>query len=108
MEKNKINVTDRAIANIVKISVKEIDGVVRLCDKHEKNLQSFFKQKKDNSIQLSHNDQEGVEIEIELVAKYGISIQNLALKIQEKVSSELKNMLDIEAESINIIIKSVE
>ncbi len=109
MDNNKINVSDHAIANIVKMTVKEIDGVVRLCDKHEKNILTLFKNKKTESVHLLHkNNNDDIEIEIEIVAKYGVSIQNLALKIQEKVSSALKNMLDIDTSSVNITVQSVE
>lgn len=103
-----IKISDEVISIISGIATSEIDGVYSMGGGIASGLAEFLGGKKNISkgIKVDLKD-DSVSVEIHVVINYGVSIPDVAFKIQEKVKDALESMTGLSVEKVNVHIDGV-
>ncbi|KXB58046.1 Asp23/Gls24 family envelope stress response protein [Gemelliphila asaccharolytica] len=111
MEKNKlgnVEIKPEALAVIVSIATKEIEGVSKLVGNLKNStLEKIGKKEYTKGIKLFLEDDE-LYVEISCTVKSGYTISKIATKIQSNVRNSIYNMTDIVVKSINVNIIGID
>ena len=111
MEKGKlgnVEIKPEALAVIVSIATKEIEGVSKLVGNLKNStLEKIGKKEYTKGIKLFLEDDE-LYVEISCTVKSGYAISKIATKIQSNVRNSIYNMTDIVAKSINVNIIGID
>ena len=110
-EKGSVNFNDSVISSIVRTATCSTQGVIRIAASSNffENLAQIIGHKKncDSSIKIETID--GVpNVSINVIAKYGVNIHDLAKEIQSNVIQQVKDMTGVEVGKVNIIITGIE
>ena len=95
----QIKISNDVVATIAGIATTEVEGV-------ESNHGITDKILKNNGVKIQIEDNV-VTIEVMLVAKYGVSIPDLAFKVQENVKNTVETMTGLEVSNVNVHVQSV-
>ena len=103
-----VQIHKKAIADIVSSAISDIDGV-KLIPKDITYILLEFLGKTDHpgiGVKVDTNNQ--VSIEIKVLVRYGLNIQDLARHIQGVVRSAIEKTVDIDLKDVNINIQGIE
>lgn len=98
---------NKVIAQIAAIAATEIQSVKRIGSSFKSKLFEIFG-KDAPAIKVSVDKNSQVSIEIPLIVRYGYSIDETALKVQENVRLALEKMSSLSIKNINILVRGVE
>lgn len=107
----EINISNKAIADIVGSTVNSCYGVVSMTSKNiiVDGYNSLLK--KDNfskGVIINKNKETNkVTVDLYVVLSYGVKISEVVIQIQERVKYVLKNELNLEAEAINVNVQGI-
>lgn len=102
MENNdfgQVKISNDVISTIAGLAALEIDGV-------EKNTTFTDKLLKNNGVKIQV-DEEEVSLDIMVMIEYGVSIPDLAFKIQENVKNTVETMTGLNVSQVNIHIQGI-
>ena len=103
-----VQIHKRAIADIVSSAISDIDGV-KLIPKDMRYMLLEFLGKTDYpGIVVKVDPHNQVSIEIKVLARYGLNLQDLARHIQSMVRSAIEKTVDIDLKDVNINIQGIE
>jgi len=103
-----IKISDEVISIISGIATSEIEGVYSMGGGIASGIAEFLGGKKNISkgIKVDLTD-DSVSVEIHIIICYGVSIPEVAAKIQEKVKDELESMTGLTVDKVNVHIDGV-
>ena len=97
----KVKISSDVIASIVSIAVEEVEGfkmVKTLVDKVAN---------KNQSVKVTFNDDEKLSISINIVAEYGIKLQDEVPKVQDNVITNIEIMTGLKVEEVSVNVNSL-
>lgn len=92
-EGGSITVTSGALAQIVQQAAESVDGVRVRRPRRGLDLQV---------------DESRARVELELAARYGTVLPDLARDVQERVSSALATMVELDVEAVDVSVEELE
>lgn len=105
----EIKITTGVLESITVQVTSEIDGVVVKSSGFQREVGSFLGMERDRVRADITSDEEGnVVIDIEIWVKYGYSVPEIAMKIQEKVKEQILYMTDLVVQEVNVHILGIE
>ncbi|WP_459128817.1 Asp23/Gls24 family envelope stress response protein [Guggenheimella bovis] len=107
-ENGVIVISDEAIGTLVKIAAQEIEGVTGLQHNIADQLTSFFGKSKLQSAIRMENDESGIVFDVNLRAKYGYNVAEIASKVQNNIKQAIESMLDITVQAVNVHIVGLD
>lgn len=103
MENNnfgQVKISNDVIATIAGLAALEVEGVETITTFTDKLL------KNNNGVKIQIED-EDVNLDIMVLIYYGISIPDIALKIQENVKNTVETMTGLKVSQVNIHIQGI-
>ena len=97
MENNKfgqVKISNEVVATIAGLAALEVEGV-------ETNTTFTDKILKNNGVKIQIEEEE-VNLDITVVVEYGLSIPQIALKVQENVKNTVETMTGLKVSQVNI------
>ena|SRR5665647_527940 len=107
LKNGQVKISDEVISIIASIAASEIDGVNAAASGFVDGISSLFTKKnytKGIKVEMKEND---ASIDMSITVDYGFKIQEVALKVQEKVKREVENMTGLNVKSVSIIVQNV-
>lgn len=105
-----IKIHKNVIAEIAAMAIKEVEGVSRIsADLFTRALNSLTKGKIVRyPVKIVFKENNEVEICISIIVNYGVSIPDVAAKVQENIKKTVEKMTGLYAADIHIKVKGVE
>lgn len=103
----QVKISVDVISIIASIAASEIDGVNAAASGFVDGISSLFTKKnytKGIKVEMKEND---ASIDMSITVDYGFKIQDVALKVQEKVKREVENMTGLNVKSVSVIVQNV-
>lgn len=101
-----LSISQDAISDLVRLAVKEIQGVALIEDSASQVL-NFLKKESQGMVKFD-SDSDALNLTLNVTLHNGFKVGELAIKIQEKVKSALETMLEIKVKDINIKIVGIQ
>ena len=102
MENNnfgQVKISNEVVATIAGLAALEIEGV-------ETNTTLTDKILKNNGVKIQIEEEE-VNLDITVVVEYGLSIPEIALKVQENVKNTVETMTGLKVSQVNIHVQGI-
>lgn len=103
-----VQIADEVVAIIAGLAAMEVDGVASIADSSANELAGRLGMKTAPKGVKVTVMETSVSCDLAINLKYGYSIPNLALNVQEKVKSAIENMTGLAVIDVNIRIAGVE
>jgi uncharacterized alkaline shock family protein YloU len=104
----KIEIAPEVIEVIAGIAASEVDGVSQMRGNFATGVVERLGKKNHGKGVKVELAEEGIIIDIYCVMQFGISIPNVAQKIQDNIRQALLNMTALEADEVNVHIVGVQ
>ena len=103
-----VQIADEVIAIIAGLAAREVDGVVSIEDRSANELAGKLGMKTaPKGVKVTVMDT-SVSCDLSLNLKYGYSIPELALNVQEHVKNAIENMTGLAVIDVNVRIAGIE
>ena len=104
-----IEISNDVIATIVGGAATEIFGIVGMASKNQirDNLNEILKRDNYSKGVVVRQEDDGVAVDVYIIVGYGTKISEVCRNVQDKVKYNLKSMLGITANSVNVIVQGV-
>ncbi|AUJ32370.1 MAG: Asp23/Gls24 family envelope stress response protein [Liquorilactobacillus nagelii] len=104
-----IEITNDVIATVVGGAATEIFGIVGMASKNQirDNLNEILKRDNYAKGVVVRQEDERVAVDVYIIVGYGTKISEVCRNVQDKVKYNLKSMLGITANSVNVIVQGV-
>jgi uncharacterized alkaline shock family protein YloU len=104
-----IEISNDVIATIVGGAATEIFGIVGMASKNQirDNLNEILKRDNYSKGVVVRQEDDGVAVDVFIIVGYGTKISEVCRNVQDKVKYNLKSMLGITANSVNVIVQGV-
>lgn len=106
-ELGQVQIADDVIAVIAEIAALEVEGMVAIGQGKPDLVQTIRGKKASKSIKVEV-DEDNVTIDVFAVIKYGVKIQEVCLKVQEKVKNSIETMTGLNVPIINVHVIGVQ
>lgn len=104
----QVQIADEVIAVIAGLAATEVDGVAKMSGNITNEIVSKLGMKKlSKGVKVDIEDQE-VEVTLNLVLAYGVSIPRASKEVQEKVKNAIENMTGMTVKEVNIRIAGID
>ncbi|ANB56087.1 asp23 family protein [Anoxybacillus sp. B7M1] len=104
----KVEIAPEVIEVIAGIAANEVEGVAQMRGNFAAGVVERFGKKNHGKGVKVDVKEEGVAIDIYCLVQFGVSIPNVAKKIQENVRQALFNMTGLETSEINVHIVGIQ
>lgn len=104
-----VKVSNEVIATIAGVAATQVEGVVGMSQGIVDGIAKLLtgSQQLAKGVKVDLGDEE-VNLDISIVVKYGISIPDIASKVQENVKKAVENMTGLKAVKVNLYIQGVQ
>lgn len=104
----QVQIADEVIAVIAGLAATEVDGVQQMSGNINNELVSKLGMKNlSRGVKVSI-DGEQVDVVLNLILKYGVSIPKISREVQEKVKSAIETMTGLTVNEVNIRIAGIQ
>ena len=104
----KVEIAPEVIEVIAGIAASEVEGIAQMRGNFAAGVvERFGKKNHGKGVKVDLRD-EGVAIDIYCLIQFGVSIPNVAKKVQENVRQALFNMTGLEASEVNVHIVGIQ
>lgn len=104
----EIKINHSVVASIVRLAATEIDGVYSVESSLVEGIAEIFSKKdSDRGVRVSENEVGDYVIEIRVILRFGVSLADIAVKIQENVKEKVEKMTMKTVSRIDVIIDGV-
>lgn len=107
--RDEISISHSVIANIVRLSALEIEGVHSVG--HDGFVDGLFemlsKKSGDRGVRVSEDDEERYFIQVHVVLRFGMELAKVAERVQQNVREKLEHMTGRRVAKIDVIIEGV-
>lgn len=106
---DEINITFEVVANIVKMSTMEVDGVYSVKDSADGIWETFGGRKSEKGVEVVENEAGEYMIKIHLIMSYGsINLADTARVVQQHVRAQVEKMTGKGVGKISVYIDGVK
>ena len=106
-EKGTINISDEVIATMVRIAVKEVDGVAGMAVTAGPAVADLLNKKTSSKgVKVSFGE-ESVEIDAVIMVKYGSNVVDVASTVQETVMNHVQDMTSVDDVTVNVHVSGI-
>ena len=107
-EVGQVQIADEVIAVIAGLAATEVDGVAKMNGNITNEVVSKLGMKKlSKGVKIDIEGQD-VEVTLNLVLAYGVSIPRTSKEVQEKVKNAIENMTGMNVKEVNIRIAGID
>lgn len=107
LNNGQVKISVDVISIIASIAASEIEGVNAVASGFVEGLSNLFSKKnytKGIKVELKEND---ATIDMSITVDYGFKIQDVAVKVQQKVKREVENMTGLNVTSVSVNVQNV-
>ncbi|MBB3867384.1 Asp23/Gls24 family envelope stress response protein [Geobacillus sp. NFOSA3] len=104
----KVEIAPEVIEVIAGIAASEVEGIAQMRGNFAAGVVERFGKKNHGKGVKVDLREEGVAIDIYCLIQFGVSIPNVAKKVQENVRQALFNMTGLEASEVNVHIVGIQ
>lgn len=106
---DKLKISDEVIAVCAINATLKTEGVAKLAGGLSNTLSKNFlgKELMSKGIKVTHTE-DGLQIDVHIIVKYGYKIPAVAWDIQENVKNEVQSMTELAVKAVNIHVQGVE
>ncbi|MDO5146774.1 MAG: Asp23/Gls24 family envelope stress response protein [Eubacteriales bacterium] len=104
----QVQVADEVIAVIAGLAATETDGVCKMSGNITNEIVSKLGMKKLSKGVRVDMDGEQVDVDLNLVLQYGVSIPKTSKEVQEKVKGAIETMTGLTVNEVNIRIAGIQ
>ncbi|MGL4737712.1 MAG: Asp23/Gls24 family envelope stress response protein [Cellulosilyticaceae bacterium] len=105
-EIGQVQIADDVIAVIAEIAALEVEGIISVGAGKPDIVQSIRGKKASKGIRIEVSEDQ-VFVDIVGTVKYGVKIQDVCLKVQEKVKNSIETMTGLDVKAVDIRIAGV-
>lgn len=105
-EVGQVQIADDVIAVIAEIAALEVDGIVSIGNNKQDIVHTIRGKKASKGIKVEVGVGE-VYIDVVATVKYGVKIQDVCLKVQEKVKNSIETMTGLGVKSVDVHVVGV-
>ncbi|MPW25159.1 Asp23/Gls24 family envelope stress response protein [Alkalibaculum sp. M08DMB] len=107
-ELGKIDISEDVIGSIASLATLEVDGVVEMVGGLTKDIaEKLGKKNQAKGVKITRNNNELV-VDIYLIVKYGVQIQDTGYNVQKKVKHSIEIMTGLNVVQINVNVEGVQ
>lgn len=104
---DQVQIADDVIAVIAEIAALEVEGITSTVQSGKGDfVQALSGKKRPKGVKIEVNEDEAL-IDINVIVKYGVKIQQVCLEAQEKVKNSVETMTGLHVVSVNIHVVGV-
>ena len=104
----QVQIADEVIAVIAGLAATEVEGVAKMSGNITNEIVSKLGMKKlSKGVKIDIEGQD-VEVTLNLVLAYGVSIPRTSKEVQEKVKNAIENMTGMNVKEVNIRIAGID
>ncbi len=101
----EVRISDEVISVVSSIAVGDVDGVVGIYDSGKSGIFGMKNNSKGVSAEMKDNV---ISVDIDIVVKYGVKMQDISWEIQSKVKNAVETMTGLLVQKVNVNIKGIE
>lgn len=102
-ENGNVLISEEVVASIAALAVREIDGVYGLSASANFDISNIIGKKNlRKGIRVVFNDKNEMEISCNLVVKIGVTVMEIAKKVQEAIAGEVEAMTGMKPARVNV------
>lgn len=107
-EESKLIIQDRVVAKIARIAVNNIDGILEMKGNIADSIGSFFgsNDRKTAGVNVEVGEREA-KINLDVIIEYGKNARQIFNDIQRIVSTNVKEMTDLDVVTVNVDVVDV-
>lgn len=106
-EKGTINISDDVIATMVKVAVKEVDGVAGMAITAGPAVSELLNKKTSSKgVKVSFGEN-SMNIDVVIMVKYGSNVVNVATAVQETVMTHVQDMTSVDDVTVNVHVSGI-
>ena len=106
-EKGNINISDDVIATMVRVAVKEVEGVASMAVTAGPAVADLLNKKTSSKGVKVTFGEESVAIDALIMVKYGSNVVNVATAVQESVMNHVQAMTGIDDVIVNVHVSGI-
>ncbi|MBA2124107.1 hypothetical protein B9J78_04130 [bacterium Unc6] len=103
-----IRIKRQAIVSVADIAANSVEGVKRIQKDFFEKLLKFFSISGFKSGLQVHFTEKHTKVSIQIVAKYGANLPDIAHRVQENVKNAIEKMANLSSVDVNVDIVEVE
>lgn len=104
----EINITTSVLETIAAQAARKVEGLYNVDQDFQKVSGSFFSLERDKTGAKVKQSDLGIEIDLDIRIKYGYSIPEVALNVQNRVKEQILFMTDLVIDQVNVHVLSIE
>ena len=102
-----IKISDRVIASLASIAALKVQGVHATSGSILDDLYSLIKKESGKGVKIINNSENDLRLRISIVVKYGVSIPNVAMNVQENIKNAVEGALGVSVSEVDVQIQGV-
>ena len=106
-EKGSINISDDVIASMVRIAVKEVEGIAGMAVTAGPAVSDLLNKKTSSKGVKVTFGEESMVIDVVIMVKYGNSVVAVASDVQETVLNHVQDMTGIDDVTVNVHVSGI-
>ena len=106
-EKGTINISEEVIANIVRASIIDVDGVSGLSNTAGAEIAEFIGLKSIPKGVKVQSDNDSVSVDAVITVKYGFNIVDVAKKVQQSILNSVESNIGLDNPEINVHVAGI-
>ena len=110
VEVGQVQIADDVIAVIAEIAATEVEGIVQIGPSKNDLVQTFMSKNMSKKMMKGIKVEVGegeVFVDVMCIVRYGIKIQDVCLKVQEKVKNSIETMTGLDVSAVNVYVVGV-
>ena len=101
----EVRISDEVISVVSSIAVGDVEGVVGIYDAGKTGLFGIKSSSKGVTAEMKDNV---ISVDIDIVVKYGVKMQEVSWEIQSKVKNAVETMTGLLVQKVNVNVKGIE
>ncbi|KRM99506.1 Asp23/Gls24 family envelope stress response protein [Loigolactobacillus rennini] len=104
-----IDIANAVIATVVGGAATDVYGIIGMASKNQirDNLNDILRKENYSRGVVVRQEENGVAIDVYIIVGYGTKISEVCRNVQSKVKYNLKTMLGVTANSVNVFVQGV-
>lgn len=107
-ELGTVEISEEVLCTIASVAANEVEGVAGLANSLSGNIKDLIKKKyagKGVSVEIGEG---GIVIEANIVVKFRVNIQEVAVKVQDAILNAVQDMTNYSVKTVNINVVNVQ
>ena len=106
--KSEIQIAEEVVSVIAGTAIQNVEGLAKVATGFAGGIsEAFGKKSVGKGIKVEINEDKSVKIDVGVVVKYGVKIQDVAKTIQDKIKVDVENMTGYKVSGVVVRVLSV-